>query len=88
MYALLETVQRVFSLQSVPWLYIWDSKEACRFRWEYKITTVRNKPLFGEHVLIIYSVIREMPYFKKILEIFNIMKHYGGANILMGNMCY
>jgi hypothetical protein len=33
MHALLETVQRVFSLRSVTWLYIWHSKAACRFRW-------------------------------------------------------
>jgi hypothetical protein len=29
MHALLETVQRVISLQSVPWLYISNTKAAC-----------------------------------------------------------
>jgi hypothetical protein len=31
MHALLEAVQRVFSLRSVPWLYISDNKAACAF---------------------------------------------------------
>jgi hypothetical protein len=71
MHALLETIQRVFSLRSVPWLYIWDNKAklllACLLAasgGNIKLQ-LRSKPLFGEHVLIIYSVIREMPIFQK-----------------------